>query len=329
MAQGIISAKYLYDIAEAIRVKSGSQSTITPAQMAAAIASIDGTLTGTITPSTDTGNGMITMSIIAGIADAIRAKLDVATEYTPSQMADAILSITAAGPTIVSWSSGSDADVAAMIDAAHAGTIDLQQDGGWAVGDSRTISINSFVNGTGVTVPAQSLDIVISSFDDYNNCGCVMQFDFKDCFTQGCRMNVDGGDNVYRTSEMRVVTIPALVAALPSWLKNLLIEFSVLVAEGNRSQTIETVSGNKLALRAEIEVYGSRTRSTAGEGSLIPYYNSSARRTKKYGAGNTALWWFRSPWAQYNNLYLAGNTNGEAGYELRNYANGFSPFGCL
>ena len=76
MSQGIISAKYLYDIAEAIRVKSGSQSTITPAQMAAAIANIDGTLTGTITPSTDTGKGMITLSIMAGIADAIREKLD-------------------------------------------------------------------------------------------------------------------------------------------------------------------------------------------------------------------------------------------------------------
>lgn len=332
MAQGIISAKYLYDIAEAIRVKSGSQATITPAQMAAAIANISGTITGSITPSTDTGTGLITDSILDGIADAIRAKLNVAATYTPAQMANAILSITAGGPTIVSWASGSDADVAAMIDAAQAGTIDLQQDGGWAVGDVRTITIGAFTGGGGVSHAQQQIDIVITSFDEYMSCGNVLQFDFKDSLEAGNRINGSGVGNTsgYGDSEMKTVTLPALVNALPTWLKNRLIEFSVLASAGNQSSTIETVTGNKLALRSEIEVLGTVTNSFAGEGSQIDYYATQDNRKKKIGhSGSNGQWWCRSPYASSTTAFCRISNNGNANYAGATTTTAVAPFGCL
>ena len=335
MSQGIISAKYLYDIAEAIRVKSGSQSTITPAQMAAAIANIDGTLTGTITPSTDTGKGMITLSIMAGIADAIREKLDVATEYTPSQMADAILSITAAGPTIVSWSSGSDADVAAMIDAAHAGTIDLQQDGGWAVGDVRTITVGAFTDGGDVSHVQQSIDIVISSFDEYMSCGNVMQFDFKDELAEKVRLsNVRSNTGGYGVTEMKTTTLPALVNATPDWMKSRMIEFSVLTGTtgaGGNPSVIETVTGNKLALRSEKEVTNYSSGSVSGEGSQVALYQKSGTKVKKLGhSGSNTGWWLRSPRTAGNIEFRYMTSNGSADSNVpNNYSYGLAPFGCL
>lgn len=97
MSSGLISARHLYDIANAIRVKTGGSSLIAPENMAAEILSIDGSLSGTITPSEAQGAGLITDSILSDIADAIRTKLDVATRYAPGDMAAAILSIQGGG----------------------------------------------------------------------------------------------------------------------------------------------------------------------------------------------------------------------------------------
>ena len=331
MTKVLISEKYLHDIANAIRVKLDSQSTYTPAQMAAAIADITGSISGTITPSTDADNVLVTDSNLTAIANAIRAKLDVETLYTPAQMADAILSLQASGPTIVTWASGSDADVAAMIDAAQAGTIDLQQDGGWAVGDVRTIHIDAFTGYEGFSHDAQDIDIVITSFDNYMNCGNVMQFDFKDSLATEQRMNSSrtnaGG---YGASGTKTTTLPALVNALPVWLKSRLIEFSVYSSAGNSSQTIETVTGNKLALRSEVEIFGSTTFSVSGEGSQIDYYSNTDNREKKRGHdGVLAGWWERSPVSSNSQEFCYVLSNGSASGMRASNQTGIAPFGCL
>jgi len=331
MTKVLVSEKYLHDIANAIRVKLNSQSTYTPAQMAAAIADITGSISGTITPSTDADKVLVTDSNLTAIANAIRAKLDVATTYTPAQMAEAILSIQAAGPTIVSWASGTDEEIAAMIDAAHTGTIDLRQDGGWAVGDVRTISIEAFASGDNVAHAAQSIDIVITSFDEYMSCGNVMQFDFKEALELGIRMNsYNTNAGGYGASEMKTTTLPALVNALPAWLKSRLIEFSVLVSAGNKSSTIETVTGNKLALRSEIEVFGTNTHSFAGEGLQISYYAIANNRSKKRGhSGTTDTWWMCSPVASNTTGFCIVTNSGNADYSGASMLRGVSPYGCL
>lgn len=332
MTKVLISEKYLHDIANAIRVKLDSQSTYTPAQMAAAIADITGSISGTITPSTDADKVLVTDSNLTAIANAIRAKLDVATLYTPAQMAEAILSITASTPmpTIVSWASGTDAEIGALIDAAHAGTVDLQQDAGWAVGDVRTISISAFTGGGNVAHAAQDIDIVITSFEEYMGCGNVMQFDFKNVLINAQKMNgsnsTSGG---YGASMMKTVTLPALVNALPSWLNSRLIEFSALTSAGNGSSTIETVQGNKLALRSEIEATGGSTNSYTGEGILIQYYSSASNRKKKKINGSYNKWWLRSPYNAGNQYYCALDGAGNGSPTQATSAIGLAPFGCL
>ena len=235
-------------------------------------------------------------------------------------------------PTIVSFSSGTDAEIGAMIDAAQAGTIDLQQDGHWAVGDVRTITVGSFTDGAGTTHAQQDIDIVITSFDEYMSCGNVLQFDFKDALTTGARMN-STNTNVggYGGTDMKTTTLPALVNALPSWLKTRLIEFSVLASAGNKSTTIETVTGNKLALRSEVELDDTTTDTYKDEGVYVPYYASVIERIKKIGhTGSAAAWWERSPRVDRTDRFRAVEDNGHA--ESGNYAAmqlGVAPFGCL
>lgn len=330
MAQGLIEARHLTDIANAIRVKRGTVGSYSILDMPAAISVISGTLSGTIERSTDTTMGAVYDADMTNIADAIRAKLNTYTQYTPAQMADAILSITSGGGgvTIVPWATGTDAEVGDMIDAAQAGTIDLQQDGGWAVGDVRTIPVSAFSVG-GVNQNAQNIDIVISSFDEYMGCGNVMQFDFKCALTAPYKMN-NSSANDYENSTMKTLILPALANALPSWLASRLIEFSVLVTAGNASTTVNTVTGNKLALRSEIEIFGTNTYSIQGEGSQIGYYATSDNRMKKRGrTGSNDAWWQRSPY--YNNYmsYCDTTSRGAQNFHGATSTSGTAPFGCL
>lgn len=235
------------------------------------------------------------------------------------------------GVEIVSFEWGSDAQIAAMLDAAHAGTIDLQRDAGWRVGNMRKIHINAFTGGGDTAHAAQDIDIVISSFEDYNNCGCVLQFDFVEALAKEQRMNATASTTGgYGSSEMKTVTLPALVEALPSWLKAHLITFDVLTSAGNKSSTIVTVSGNKLALRSEKELFGSIAHSADGEGNQLDFFTASGNRLKLRGYSGTAdYFWERSPYRDATYAYCHVTGSGTRTYFDANYTSGLAPFGCL
>lgn len=225
------------------------------------------------------------------------------------------------GVTIVPFATGEDDEIVAMIQAAHAGTLDLQTDGGWAVGDSRTISIGSFTDGAGTTHAQQNIAIAISSFGDYNNCGCVMQFDFVENLATTIRLSdVASNAGGYGATEMYSTTLPALVNALPAWLKNSLVTFSVLSSAGSKSSTILTVTNNKLALRSESEVIGYASKSFSGEGEGLPYYYNMLSRMRNG--------WLRSPKKDSSESFLAWSGNRTEGI-FPNNAKGVRPFGCL
>lgn len=259
------------------------------------------------------------LTLAAGDAGVIQYKI---TTYPQAHQ-------TKEGVELVSFTHGTDEQIAAMIDAAQQGKIDLQSDAGWAVGDMRTISVGAWTGGGSTSHVAQDINIIITSFDDYNNCGSVLQFDFFECFAGTQRMHSSattvGG---YGGSEMHETTLPALVEALPSWLKSRLKTFSVLVSEGNDSSTIETVGNNKLALRSEKEITDTNTYSKAGEGSQIPFYKGW--KAKGLGIASTTSYtsyFTRSP----NNAttYAVVTNSSTPNYSNANSKNGLAPFGCL
>lgn len=238
-----------------------------------------------------------------------------------------------AGIQMASFAYGTDAQIAAILDAAAAGTIDMQRDAGWKVGDQRVLSIAAFTAGGNVAEPAQNVAIVITSFEEYMGCGNVMQFDFACTLSGKVRMNAAsttaGG---YGASEMKTVTLPALVEALPDWLKTRLKTFSVLAGSGGApasSQTVETVPDNKLALRSEAEVFGSNPQSPAGEGTQAEYYSGSIDlRVKLQGISGTELtWWTRS--ANSDTWFCTVMSGGTANFNTASYPEGLAAFGCL
>lgn len=232
-------------------------------------------------------------------------------------------------PGDTSWANASDATIAALLDAAAAGTIDLQQDAGWAVGDVRTIHVDSWTGGSSVTHAAEDLTIAISSFDEYMGCGNVMQFDFVECASGKQCMNATAtNEGGYGETEMYTVTLPAMADALPGWLKSRLISFSVQVYDvASDPASLETVAGNRLALRSSKEVYGEGGR--LEEGKWVDYYkNSSAARIKTEGtSGNAVSWWLRSP--VFQDSFVDATFLGTSGIGKANNFYGLAPFGCL
>jgi len=235
------------------------------------------------------------------------------------------------GVEIVSFEWGSDAQIAAMIEAAHAGTIDLRRDGGWRVGNMRKIHIDAFTGGGDRAHAAQDIDIVISSFEDYNNCGCVMQFDFVEALETVQRIN-DTSSNAggYGTTEMKNVTLPALAAALPTWLREHLCSFDVLASAGPAGSAIETVTENLLALRSSIEVVGSSSSSIIGEGTQVDYYKYVVNSIKMNGYNliSASVWWTRSP-ANNQSGYSCINNIGDINSRNASTTIGVAPFGCV
>lgn len=236
------------------------------------------------------------------------------------------------GVKLVSFSFGSDEDVSTMIDAARNGIIDLQEDGGWRVSDVRTIELDAWVGGGDTAHAQQYANIIISQFGDYNNCGCLFQFDFVNCSLEKQRMNSTSSASGYSSTEMYTTTLPAMVEALPSWLKTRLKTFDVL-AENNSE--LETVSGNKLALRAIVEILGiTPPDGLEGEGELVDIYSlDSSRKFRGLGKNFTS----RDSYVTRSGL-TSTQSSGQFYYIsstswgiTTNIANGFGlvPFGCI
>lgn len=285
-----------------------------------------------------------TYSVVAAIGESVSEAVEAVVGETVGETVEVVCGEIPL--EMVGWSNGTDVQIARMIDAARAGKIDLQTDGGWKVGDERIISTNAFRGcRNNQTHSAQKNTIVISSFEDYENCGCKMQFDFKnviqfDDYISSTALN-DNTAYDYAKTKMFNTILPNLSNALPLWVSSRLIDFTVKVNNGSaKSHTLSNISGNKLALRSEIEILGKTYKSITDEdnqeGIQVEYYKTQSNRCKRRGTSQTkATWWLRSRSTSINGCCAVvsyADTSSERdsieSYQLNN-AQGIAPFGCL
>ena len=282
-------------------------------------------------------NGM-TVNVAGNTSYGGTATITVSLTETKNYSApsDKVCTVTATyAPTKVAFGTGTDAQISEMIDYAREHS-DYKLSDAWAVGNVRTIKVSAFTGGGSVSHAEQDIDIVITSFEDYENCGALMQFDFKDELATGNRMNSSNTNSGgYDSSEMFTTTLPALVNALPSWLKSRLKTFSVKAGQGGGSTSVETISNNKLALRSEWEVFGTKSYADAGANGAeasgakqISYYATSSNRVKKRGhTGSAGGWWLRSPYS--STVFCLVYSNGNAYNTSASNTGGVAPFGCI
>ena len=173
----------------------------------------------------------------------------------------------------------------------------------WAVGDSKTMTINGM---------SYQIDIIGKNHDVYaDGSGTApLTFQLHDCYSEAKQMystNLSGLG--WKNTDMRLTYLPAILALMPAEVKNGIHAVNKKTSEGGNSTTIETVS-DTLFLLSEAEIFGTASASVAGEGSQYDYYKAGNPKIKKR-EGVDEFWWERS--SASGGMFCRVRDNGQAG----------------
>ena len=183
----------------------------------------------------------------------------------------------------------------------------------WAVGDSKTMTIN----GT-----SYQIDIIGKNHDTYTAGGTApLTFQMHDCYGTKYQMNSSNTNSGGWTScAMRSTHLPAILALMPTEVQNGIREVNKLTSAGSQSATINTTA-DKLFLLSEIEIFGSLSYSKSGEGTQYDYYKAGNSKVKKFN-GSAVNWWERSPNGSKSAYFCLVDSGGNANYYYAGYARG-------
>lgn len=189
----------------------------------------------------------------------------------------------------------------------------------WSVGDTKTIS----VNGTDY-----EFQIIGFNHDDKTAGGKAgITFQMVDCLSTTYNMNSsDTNNGGWKNSAMRS-RMSTFLSQLPSDLQSVIKAVNKLVSVGNNTSTIETVS-DKLFLLSEVEIFGSKTYSFAGEGSQYDWYKAGNTKVKKVN-GSADNWWERSPGSGSTSSFCSVPSNGKSNSYSASYSFGVSFGFCV
>lgn len=172
----------------------------------------------------------------------------------------------------------------------------------WAVGDSKSMTINGM---------SYQIDIIGKNHDVYaDGSGTApLTFQLHDCYSEAKQMyyvNLSGLG--WKNTDMRLTYLPAILALMPTEVKNGIHAVNKKTSEGGNSTTIETVS-DTLFLLSEVEIFGTASSSVAGEGSQYDYYKAGNSKIKKR-EGVDEFWWDRS--SASGGMFCTVRANGQA-----------------
>ena len=193
----------------------------------------------------------------------------------------------------------------------------------FSVGDTKTVTIDNL---------SYQVQIIGFNHDTKASGGTAgITFQFKWCYNTSYYMNSSNTNaGGWASSYMRQTVMPLLLNKLPSDLQSVIVPVNKLSSAGSQSTTINTTS-DSLFLLSEIEIFGTKTYSVAGEGSQYAYYNAGNSRIKyKQNAQTTAVyWWERSPYASYSTGFCCVGTGGSAFYSSASNTYGVAPGFCV
>ena len=244
--------------------------------------------------------------------------------------------VTVTVKTVAFNDSATDQEIIDMLDAHEQGIINITDY--WTVNDTRTASISSIAaTGVGESHAAQQVHVVLShrggqTLEDGS--ACTFQWDFVEALAEAGYMNSSNTNSGgYDGSARAPWNDTPMYNALPAWLKKMTKPFKVTSGVGGGASSGLQTTVHKLALRAEKEVFGSRTYSFSDEANAltqVDYYKTADNRKKKRGiSGSVNTWWLRSSYSGNSNRFCYVDSDGSADYLNASYTFGLAPFGCF
>lgn len=241
-------------------------------------ATVTATKGGKTVSGTADASGNCTLTIdetgtwtVTAISGSTSKSVDVAVGST-----DVVLSLIDPGFANNDWS--------AIIAACQSGNVPDT----WAVGDSKTMTINGI---------SYQIDIIGKNHDDYADGSgkAPLTFQLHASYSVVYRMNSTATNaGGWESCLMRSTYLPAILDLMPSEVKNAIREVSKKTSVGRQSSTIATTA-DKLFLLSQLEVFYSSYHTAKDEGEQYAYYKNGNTTDKTVVNGSENIWWMRSP----------------------------------
>lgn len=244
--------------------------------------------------------------------------------------ASSAVSATPKSLQLVPWSTGTDAQIKAMVDGYYAGDITLTQiKSVWSVGDTRNVTLSAMsATGVGESHASQTVGLTIIDFnhDDLatsvnGKTKALVTVQLKNCLNEKGYMNsTDTNSGGWEGSARRTWCNNTFKSSIPSTIRTLIRNVNKKNYKVYNSTTLSTTSDSCFLL-SETEIFGSKTYSAgATEGTQYEYYKTSSNRVKQVNDSNY-WWWERSPYS--------GNSYGFCGVDSSGYASGGYASGAI
>ena len=255
---------------------------------------------------------------------------------------------------IVAFSTGTDEEIAAMIEAHYNNKINIADY--WAVGDMRTVHLSAMAaTGVDESHRAQDVQFVILGFehDDLvteinGHSKAAVSVGLKDCLmnaksasnvnngsadTERGRMNSENSNiGGWMNCARRAWCNNVFFSALPSTWRSMVKTVNKKTSAGDKSSSIWRTQ-DKIFLASEIEIFGSATYSFSGEGTQYQYYkNATANRYKmpKWSSSYVSHIYFeRSPLSVNSNGFCVVGSNGSMELTNAGVPTGIAPNFCI
>ena len=188
---------------------------------------------------------------------------------------------------LVAWSSGTDEQIAAMVQGYYDGAVTLDQiQSVWKVGDVRNVSLSAMAaTGVGESHRAQTVQLAIADFnhDDLTTAigdktKALITWTQKNCLRDANVSDTSGSDNSengymnssntningWRGCTRRTWCNNVYLKALPANLQALIKPVNKKSGTGGGSSSGTETTSDSIFLGSEIEIFGSTTYSVAG-----------------------------------------------------------------
>lgn len=166
------------------------------------------------------------------------------------------------------------------------------------------------INGTNYRI-----DIIGKNHDTYTAGGTApLTFQMHDCYDETKQMNPKGGNaGGWEECEMRNTILPDILLLMPAAVQAGIQKVNKKSGTGGGSSSGTQTTSDDLFLLSEIEIFGERTHSVAGEGTQYEYYSVGNSTVKKVG-GSASRWWERSPTSSNTRDFCCVTNVGGADY---------------
>ena len=203
------------------------------------------------------------------------------------------------------------------------------------VGDTKTIDMGTY--GTHTLRVANTSTPSECSTSGFSQSACGFVLEFVDIITTHKMNNSITSKGGWPASKMYTFVNTDIYNALPSELRNVIIDTATVSGHGSTNGETNFTSTDKLYLLSTAEVWAQGSSSTISTDSArnntrqLDYYNNLGTSTSNYSGAikkkeaSAAIWWLRSAGSGDNNYFYAVNDRGDWSRTDANATRGVSP----